>query len=272
MYCKKCGKQIADNSKFCKYCGTLVDESLETDSTNDSIQTDTRSEIIVSTKEESPVKIEIAKNATIKKTTIANEVMANLKMVVIASVIWVVYIIGFIVVHQKDIKSMNEKSWYGESCYDPSFMSGNWITNWQNQLAIKVLMAHDYSKPRKRQKGVSDQIQSIIDSEDFTPLKNSDYSLVIGMNAKEALDYAGRIAQEKRITKDRLDELKKEAISDAQKDKESFWDEINSSRKSGYENDLYNNMKWVAIIALAITILGRYIIKFGKWVANNKTE
>ena len=59
MYCKKCGKQIADNSKFCKYCGTLVDESLETDSTNDSIQTDTRSEIIVSTKEESPVKIEI---------------------------------------------------------------------------------------------------------------------------------------------------------------------------------------------------------------------
>ena len=27
MYCKKCGKQIVDDSKFCKYCGALVDES-----------------------------------------------------------------------------------------------------------------------------------------------------------------------------------------------------------------------------------------------------
>ena len=24
MYCPKCGKQIADNSKFCEYCGAPV--------------------------------------------------------------------------------------------------------------------------------------------------------------------------------------------------------------------------------------------------------
>ena len=30
MYCKNCGKQIADDSKFCKYCGTLVDDSMTT--------------------------------------------------------------------------------------------------------------------------------------------------------------------------------------------------------------------------------------------------
>lgn len=27
MYCKKCGKQISDDSKYCKYCGILVDET-----------------------------------------------------------------------------------------------------------------------------------------------------------------------------------------------------------------------------------------------------
>ena len=26
MYCTKCGKQISDDSKYCKYCGILVDE------------------------------------------------------------------------------------------------------------------------------------------------------------------------------------------------------------------------------------------------------
>ncbi len=26
MYCKKCGKQIAGDSNFCKYCGALLDE------------------------------------------------------------------------------------------------------------------------------------------------------------------------------------------------------------------------------------------------------
>ena len=26
MFCKNCGKQINDNSKFCKYCGCNVDE------------------------------------------------------------------------------------------------------------------------------------------------------------------------------------------------------------------------------------------------------
>ena len=27
MYCKHCGKQIADNSKFCSHCGKPLDEN-----------------------------------------------------------------------------------------------------------------------------------------------------------------------------------------------------------------------------------------------------
>ena len=29
MYCKECGKQIADNSKFCTHCGTNISENIE---------------------------------------------------------------------------------------------------------------------------------------------------------------------------------------------------------------------------------------------------
>lgn len=46
MYCKKCGKQISDNSIYCKYCGSKQDEQLDSkdiandvSSTNDAIVT-----------------------------------------------------------------------------------------------------------------------------------------------------------------------------------------------------------------------------------------
>ena len=38
MFCYQCGKKIADNSKFCRYCGSAVDEVEETEETGD-IQT-----------------------------------------------------------------------------------------------------------------------------------------------------------------------------------------------------------------------------------------
>ena len=121
MYCKKCGKQISDDSKYCKYCGISVDETVPAN--NADIPTTTqelKSEVVVTSKENVPVKIEISKKTTIKESTIANEVVANLKMVGIAVILWSAYILGFMCVHSKDTKPMNEKSWYGESCYDPS--------------------------------------------------------------------------------------------------------------------------------------------------------
>lgn len=39
MFCYQCGKRIADNSKFCRYCGNAVDEGEETEETDD-IQTE----------------------------------------------------------------------------------------------------------------------------------------------------------------------------------------------------------------------------------------
>lgn len=269
MYCKKCGKQISDDSKYCKYCGILVDETIPANNTDISTTTQKlKSEVVVESKENAPVKIEISKNTTIKESTIANEVVANLKMVGIAVILWSVYILGFMGVHSKDTKPMNENSWYGESCYDQSSLSGNWMMAWQNQYAIKVLMAPDYSKQTRTLKG----LEALSFTMNYTPLNQLDYARVLQMNKEEALDYANSIAKSKKLNKDIQERLKEEATEAAQKDKEDFWDTINSCRKNGYEDDLHNNMKWAAIIAFSITILVRYIVKFGKWVATNKSK
>lgn len=269
MYCKKCGKQISDDSKYCKYCGILLDETIPANNTDISTTTqELKSEVVETSKENAPVKIEISKNTNIKQSTIANEFVANLKMVCMAVLLWSVYILGFMGVHSKDTKIMNENSWYGESCYDPSSLSGNWMMDWQNQYAIKVLMAPDYSKQKKTLKG----IEALSFTMNYMPLDQFDYARVLQMNKGEAFEYASSVVKSKKLNKDIQEQLRKEATEAAQKDKEDFWDTINSYRKNGYENDLHNNMKWAAIIAISLTILVRYIVKFGKWVATNKSK
>lgn len=269
MYCKKCGKQISDDSKYCKHCGILVDETVPAN--NADIPTTTqelKSDVVVTSRENAPVKIEISKKTTIKESTIANEIVANLKMVGIAVILWSVYILGFMCVHSKDTKAMDENSWYGESCYDPSSLSGNWMMDWQNQYAKLVLTAPDYSKLKRKLKGLEELSFSL----NSTPLDPFDYARVLQMTKEEAFDYASRVAKSKKLNNDIQEQLKKEAKEAARNDKAVFWDTINSYRENGYENDLHNNMKWAAIIAFSLTILVRYIVKFGKWVATNKSK
>ena len=57
MYCKKCGKQISDDSKYCKYCGILVDETVPANNTDIATTTqELKSEVVVTSKENAPVK------------------------------------------------------------------------------------------------------------------------------------------------------------------------------------------------------------------------
>lgn len=266
MYCKNCGKEISDDSKFCKFCGTQMDDSPMIMNNFDDLSK-TKSEVQVSAMEKSPVKIEIVKGTTVDKSAVANEIVSNVKMLGIAFLIWLIYIIGFIIIHKNDIKLMDENSWYGESCYDPSILSGEWIMDWQNQYAIKVLMAPDYSKNKKPLEG----IEALAFAHSFTPLNGADYSLIYGMNAERALNYANNLAKDKRLDKEYQKTLKKKAIEAASADKEDFWSTINDYRQSGYKEDLHDNMIWAAIIALSLTILGRYIFKFIGWLIKHKT-
>jgi hypothetical protein len=261
MYCKNCGKSIAADSKFCKYCGTLVEEESGANKLQDNSSTiskstknDSKTEVIVATKDESPVKIEIKKNPTIKKSTTANEVIANFKMIGWAILLWVVFIIGFVIVHQKDIMPIGEDSHWGESCYDPSILTNNHGSfNWKEIYNEKVKIA---------QKG-----GDMVDFFEQT-LKHNPYDNYAKKRLTEEKKKANQFVLTDRIKERLTQEAKKEASAN----KTSLNNEITNIRKYSYEKDLHNNMIWVAIVSLALTIFGRYLIKFGKWVTNNKTE
>ena len=106
----------------------------------------------------------------------------------------------------------------------------------------------------------------------YEPLTPADVALSIELSPDGALRNAEMKAKEKRIPSGVLDDLKKQAEQKAIDDKNSFNEEISDIRKYAFEEDLQKHMLWSAIIALCVTILGRYLIKSIKWVSENKTE
>ena len=244
MYCKHCGKQIADDSAFCQYCGGKVDapaqESKE-DSTIDQVEQlaekeqQPAQEVVLTTKEAQPLQVEVSKKTKDNSSTIANEIVGNLKMIGFALACWVVFMIGFIAVHQKDIKQHPDSYW-GESCYDEVITGNFGSLNYQDILA-------EYKRYRA--------------------------------NERNGLDWSGR----PRITSipmklyDKSDEeLEKEAKEEAEKNRADFSDYINDNRQWSFEEDRTEKAKYSAIILLAFFIVGRYLVKLTKWVGENKTE
>ena len=109
MYCKHCGKQIADDSSFCQYCGEkVIDELfLSENSTilpanNKNISEEGTSEVIIVTKEANPIQVGFSKKGKDYSSTIANEIVGNLKMIGIALVISLAYMIGYELIHLKN--------------------------------------------------------------------------------------------------------------------------------------------------------------------------
>lgn len=265
MYCKYCGKEIADDSKFCKHCGIQVDESNEVQEVVETTfkgDATPKAEVVVSTKEEAPVKIGIASRPTIKNKTAANEVVVNLKMAGLAICVIVTYFIGFNVYHANDKKPLDENGYFGESCYD-GIMSGSWEFSWQRKYYYKVDATRPYSQWSSMKKEMG-----------FPDMEYNGYGLAMSMNLDPdvALERANEMAKRKGLPDSVIENLQKKAKEEAVSDRQSFNEEVSTIRRCNFESDLKENMKWCAIISFAFFILGRYIIKFGKWVANNKTE
>ena len=90
MYCKHCGKQIADDSTFCQHCGGKVIEVSSSEvnsgvSQANNEQSESAQEVVVATKEANPIQVEISKKGKDNSSTIANEIVGNLKMVGISA-------------------------------------------------------------------------------------------------------------------------------------------------------------------------------------------
>ena len=274
MYCKHCGKQIADDSTFCQYCGGKVmngsptqDSSIILPVKGDNKSEESTPEVVISTKEANPIQVEFSKKGKNNSSTIANEIVGNLKMVGIALCIFLVYMMGFVLIRSKDAKPLGENSYWGESCYDPATMSGSQMFHWQQHYAMEVCMAPNYKGKRKKNHGSSSEFENLI----FEPISAADYSLIMGMNREEALSYANREAKKKELPQSLLEQYEEVAKKDAERDRQSFNEEISDIRKYAYEKDLQKNATYAAIISLLVMVLGRYFVKSVKWVSANKT-
>lgn len=259
MYCKYCGKEIANDSKFCCHCGMQVNELAK----SSDIQLNTEKEQLspaVSIEDKKTIKIDVVKNETIKESTIANEVIANLKMICYALTTIVLFMIGFYAYHAQDIKPMDDNSYFGESCYDKT-LSGNWEFSWEIHYYKEILAILPYSEWSDLQRKMR--------------VPEYDYSknpILINYESKTALELAGKEAQSKHIPEDLQEVLKKKAQEAAQNDKEDFRNVITEQREFLFEKDRNLSLKWSTIISLCVFIVGRYLIRIAKWVSINKTE
>ena len=167
MYCKHCGKQIADDSSFCQYCGEkVIDELLLSENStilpanNKNISEEGTSEVIIVTKEANPIQVEVSKKGKDNSSTIANEIVGNLKMVGVALCIFLVYMMGVVLIHSKDAKPLDENSYWGESCYDPTTMSSNRMFSLKKELEIaKVICKPPVLVPKTAQKSSLSKIE-----------------------------------------------------------------------------------------------------------------
>ena len=263
MYCKHCGKQISDNSVFCQYCGNKLDSS-EFESQNSDVMSATQEFGDKSTS--SKMKNEDASNKR-TNSAIANEIVANLKMIGFAIILSIVYVIGFIVIRSGEAKPLTEDGYYGESCYDPSNVSGGEMFLWEQHYAKKVCMAPNYTK----KKGKSSDFEDVAFSMSWEPITGADLAIIMQSDSKGALSFAESIAKKKQLPQSLLESYALEAKEDAKKDKEIFREEISSIRKDAYEADLKKHSINAAIICLSFFVFGRYLIKLFKWVGDNKT-
>lgn len=149
----------------------------------------------------------------------ANEIVANLKMIVLAIILSLVFMAGFWIYHLNDRKPIEDLHDFGTSCYDnysQFLMSSNYCGE---HIGNYIIVCNGWGADMKY---------------------DSEWS-----------------------------SCKKAYISDTEKE---MINEISSIRELFAKEDFEDHLKYTIIISLALTILGRYLIKGSKWVAKNKTK
>ena len=265
IFCSECGKKIKSSSKYCRHCGAKIDEEFSSPSGNTLTyqheqKADTANEPILNHKisSDKPIEVKIKSDPSVKKSTIANEIVANLKMIGIALIIWIIYIIGFTLYRSKDAAPLTESnSYYGESCYD-QIIIGSWEFNWENHLATKISLI----STKKNKYGVSE----------FNPMGTSDYLYLSNLTPERALEEAKRQAKVKNISDEYFAQLTQEAKEEAKRERDSFNEEISNIRKDAYEDELHAHMIWAGVFSLALMIFGRYFVLACRWVSRNKSD
>lgn len=266
IFCSECGKKIKSSSKYCWHCGAKIDEEISSPSGNTLTyqheqKADTANEPILNHKisSDKPIEVKIKSDQSVKKSTIANEIVANLKMIGIALIIWMFYIFGFAIYRSKDATPITESySYYGESCYDPDYIGYSWEFNWEKHLLSKI----EDIPTKKNKNGVSK----------FDQLITLNNHLISSMTPETALQIAQNQAKIKDISDEYFAELTQEAKEEAKREKDSYYEKISDYRKKGFKRELHAHMIWAGVFSLAIMIFGRYFVLACRWVSRNKSD
>lgn len=287
MYCRKCGKQIADDSLFCQYCGGKVSTILEENgashndctivtANNESRLNEQNNECIIETKKANPIQVEVSKKTSNNKSVIANEFVGNLKMIGLAFVLFSVYMLFFILRHQKDITSYDYEthiSYFGESCYDPSYIEGNWKFNWEQHYYEMLYYRLYHQVPLYGfEQLTAEQYQKKAEALEKEWDKKKDSIAILLKNHPKQQGVVTQLELEAFELDESFEELEKDAKKQAARDIQEWNNRVNDYRKYGYEKDLKKNALYSALICLALTIIGRYLFKLTKWVTANKTD
>ncbi len=238
MFCKKCGKEIAVDSMFCKYCGAKQD----IDVVEDKLQkkNDIKVKVEVYDGHKPKMENEIQKN----KSAFADEMVAIGKLLLVALLLWGLYMAGFVVYRSNDTKPSPELP-FGASCYDPGVITGNYVLNEEDaESEFKKLIAIE-RKNLERHKG--------------------EFFLDENGNKESAEPYFRHYTT---MTEQEKEQWKKQEIEKGRAEWDSM---INSYRMHGYKDDLKDNLWYSILIIICVLLIGRYAYKSVKWVDKNRT-
>lgn len=244
IFCSKCGKKIKSDSTYCRYCGYKIEAEVEHRSKLSDNEISNQNPLPQKNPYTGRIEVIISNESKISKEKVANEIVANLKMIGYATLTWLVYLGAFYVYHYNDIKELkmdSNETYWGESCYDEGIMLGGGD---KNPYKIYNRLKYYEANPHGHY------------YEDLLP----------GVESNNIYSTETVPDQYKN------DPLYKQAVEEANRNKKDFLDEINSIRMYGFKEDLGKHAIWSAIICLLLFVVGRYIFVGVNWIDNNRSK
>lgn len=224
--------EVPAESLFCPYCGEKQ-EVIPSHGNDNDITTEQVNEGDSIHSSQSSSKT--------KASSVADEIMANLKMIGLAVLLCSLYIGVFWINHIDDRRPISDFRAYGSSCYDAPIMHRSYELN--EEEIYKRRIAHREECIHKLEKDLE----------------------------KSGI-YDSNFIDEYRSWHPSDEELMNQAKEEASRNKEQMFSDIYEYRLFAAKEDFKEHLKYGILISFALTIFGRYLIKGIKWVARNKTK
>lgn len=121
MYCKNCGKSIADDSKFCRYCGWQQDAERQPSIIPNHSKDDSNNSEVLHTPE-----------STIKPAKSGGNRLLALFLWSIA--ICILCTLGYAMIRSEDAQAYDSTHYWGSSVYDPEFLTGGTLEDTHEEI------------------------------------------------------------------------------------------------------------------------------------------